>query len=226
MAPEEFPELNSYPIVRGFVAEHVSMQFGDVRSMLRLPIPSLGIRHACNFAVAATLCNLISGISVSLFKPPNPVKLNRSGQKVWIGAGEAFNRFLEGLYPWEPNDDKAERAKVLYDLLRNPLAHSLGVQREKHCLTEIERLSVDRGPRQPATGLVEQQLEEIERSPIRPGWLPLGLAVARSKWTISAEGFYRDVFHMLWALVKDADQMNAAESRFSTGVACWRDGHP
>ena len=36
MLPHEIREFSSYPKVRAFLEHHVSMQFGDVRQMLRL----------------------------------------------------------------------------------------------------------------------------------------------------------------------------------------------
>jgi hypothetical protein len=76
------------------------------------------------------------------------------------------------------------------------------------------------------TGLQEAQLEEIERSATRPSWLAPGLLGAGKRWDLLVEGFYRDIFHMLWELAKDRDQMSEAEKRFSTGRIIWRTGNP
>jgi hypothetical protein len=179
------------------------MQFGDVRSMLRLPLPALGITYACNFAAAAVLCNLISGISVSLFKPTTGVR----------GSGDAFKRLLEAFYPWQPGENGAERAIVLYDIIRNPAAHALGVHDSADYLIYIRR---------PRTGLEDAEIDEMERSPTRPQWLPPGLSGAGNQWDLVVDGFYRDMFHMLWRLAKDHHQMSAAEKRFSAGTIMWR----
>jgi hypothetical protein len=61
--PEAF---RAYPLTHAFVFHHVRMQFEDVGAMLRLPMKSQGIDNACNFATASILCNLISGVSVTL----------------------------------------------------------------------------------------------------------------------------------------------------------------
>ncbi len=42
----EIPDFAIYPTVSGFVKYHLDMQFGDVRSMLRLPPPRPS-HHAC-----------------------------------------------------------------------------------------------------------------------------------------------------------------------------------
>src|SRR4051812_45502518 len=113
----DIPEFKNYQNVSVFIRDHLSMQFEDIRSMMWLPLPALGIGHACNFAAAATLCNLISGISVSLFMPSNPTKKSRKGKKEWIGTGEAFKQLLKDFYPWEQGENGGERAKVLYDFV-------------------------------------------------------------------------------------------------------------
>lgn len=223
MLPADIPEFNSYPNVCVFVKGHLSMQFGDVRSMLRLPLPSLGINHGCNFSATATLCNIISGISVSLYMPANPVREDRKRKRVWIGSGEAFKLLLENFYPWEPSENKTEKARVLYYFIRNALAHALAVHSKTHYQIEIDRISVIQKGNLP-TGLREDQLKEIEISPNRPSWLPSGLSGAGKQWKLHAEGFYRDVFHMLWKLARDSGQMREAEKRFSAGKIIWRQG--
>jgi len=116
MLPSQIPEFKAYPAVNVFVRDHLAMQFDDVRGMMKLPLPGVGIRAGCNFAAAAILCNLISGISVVLYTPRDPNA--RSGKK--------FRELLKEFYPWELSEDMAEKTKVIYDIVRNPLAHSLG----------------------------------------------------------------------------------------------------
>jgi hypothetical protein len=191
MLPVDIPEFQLYPRVHAFVRDHLSMQFGDVRSMMRLPLPHLGITHACNFAATAVLCNLISGISVSLYLPPNAVRTNEQGEKQYVGAGTAFKLLLEHYYPWQPRENRQERARVLYDLFRNQLAHTLGVGKADYVIF-IRRF--------PGPGLQENQLKEIECSASRPTWLVPGLSGYGKQWDLLVEGFYSDVFHMLWKL--------------------------
>lgn len=77
MLPHEIQEFSSYPNVHAFLEHHVSMQFGDVREMLRLPLPALQMTHACNFAAAGTLCGFISGISVSIYQPSKTTAMEK-----------------------------------------------------------------------------------------------------------------------------------------------------
>ena len=179
--------------------------------MMRLPLPSLGITHACNFAATATLCNLISGVSVSLYMPAQPTKTN----KKWIGSGEAFRSLATAFYPWPPGQNPKDGAAMLYDLFRNPFAHALGVHGLTAHTVTVARL-------RSGAGLEESELQEIESSAVRPSWLPPGLSSSRQTWKLVVEAFYRDVFHMLWNLGKDAAQMTAAEKRFAGGTLVWR----
>lgn len=103
MLLSDIPELRNYPHVFTFVRDHLSMQFGDVRAMLRLPLRKSGIEYGCNFAVTATLCNLVSGISVTMFKPSKFTRVDK-GKKKWIYSGTAFKQLLKNHYPWEPGE--------------------------------------------------------------------------------------------------------------------------
>ena len=215
MLLSDIPELQNYPNVSDFVEKHLSMQFGDVRSMLRLPLPKSGIEYGCNFAATATLCNLVSGISVTIFKPSKSTRTNHKGKSVWIGSGEAFKQLLKSCYPWEPGDNPTDGAKALYDLFRNPLAHALGVHGKSSYQIDIKK-----------NPLPNRQIEKIEKSSVRPHWLSPGISGSGIKWEVVTEGFYRDVFHMFWNLTKDNQQMTDAEQRFLSGKIIWREGKP
>lgn len=185
MLPSQLSEFNSYPSVHSFVKYHLDMQFDDVRGMMRLPLPEIGIQAGCNFAVAATLCNLISGISVVLYTPKNSKS----------GSGARFKALLKEFYPWEPqkDKDKENKAKTVYDLVRNPLSHSLGVLRKGSLPIAIAKNS-----------LTEAQLEEIENSSVRPAWVPLAVVGDSSKYILSVWGLYWGVFHLVYPSGKRA----------------------
>ena len=206
MRLSDIPELQNYPNVSDFVEKHLSMQFGDVRSMLRLPIPELDIEDGCNFAVTAVLCNLISGISVTIFMPSNLLEGER------IDSGETYRQLIDHFYPWDPREDRQEVIEFLYDLIRNPFAHALGVHEQSGYNVNIFK-----------EPLTSEQIEDLESSQTQPRWLPPGLSRSGQCWTLDARGFYRDVFHMFWNLVRDEQQMNEAEKRFSEGLIIWRD---
>ena len=212
MRLSEIRELQNYPNVLRFVEHPLSLHFADVRSMLRLPLPEQGIIDGagyggCNFAVATVLCNIVSGISVTVFRPPN-LSNNR------IGSGRVFRQLLEDFYPWDPGDNGTEGAEALYSYFRNPLTHALGVQHE-----QFGRIGVSKSP----SPLQNNQIEEMEESPVRPNGLHPGISGSGTQWNLVAEGFYRDVFHMFWNLARNEQQMGMAEQRFSSGDIVWRE---
>ena len=210
MLLHEIPELRNYPNVSSSVENHLSMQFADVRSMLRLPLPEQGIDGTeyggCNFAVTAVLCNLISGISVTIFMPSN------LGGGERIESGETYRQLIENFYPWALTEDRQETVRVLYDIIRNPFAHSLGVHEQSDYIVNVQK-----------SPLTSEQIEDLERAQTQPSGLPPGLSRSGQCWTLDARGFYKDAFHMFWNLARDEQQMNEAEERFSAGLIIWRD---
>ena len=211
MRLSDIPELQNYPHVFTFVRETLSMQFADVRSMLRLPLPEQGIIDGagyggCNFAVATVLCNLVSGISVTAFRPSS---LNNNR----IGSARVFRQLLENFYPWEQGGNGIEGAEALYSYFRNPLVHALAVERES------SHIQISKCP----LPLQNEQIEEMEESSARPSWLLPGISGSGTQWNLVAEGFYRDVFHMFWNLARNEQQMRMAEQRFSNGDIVWRE---
>jgi hypothetical protein len=212
MLLSEISAFAAYPHVSLFVKDKLEMQLGDIRAMLLLPLPEAGITHGCNFASVATLCNVVSGVSVSLFKPKRTKKI-RKKKKEKLGSGDHFRRLLWNFYPWEAGEQHVQKTKRVYDLVRNPLAHALG----EHDTPEDEVIIRKTGLKEKGKPLTEGELDELERSPTRPSWVPLGVYYKDKRWNISAEGFYRGVFHMIWNLAKDADQMSRAERRFGKG---------
>jgi hypothetical protein len=185
-----------YPLVHKFISSHVEMQFVDVRGMLKLPLPKQGISGGCNFAATAVLCNLISGISRILYNS------NKSG------AGELFRELLRHYYPWEADEleQRDYKIKNLYDVIRNPLVHSLGVddKSDKQIVIEKRPLSI-------------RQINKIERSNKRPSWVKLAVRIEDNKYIINVPGLYWGTYHMLIRLLKDTHEMAPTEQRFKTG---------
>jgi hypothetical protein len=81
-----------------------------------------GLEAGCNFAAANVLLALINGMSRVLYTTPRD------------NAKQRFERAVENHYPWdnelkEPPFVNAvsnrEGAHILYEMLRNPLAHEL-----------------------------------------------------------------------------------------------------
>jgi hypothetical protein len=215
-------EFAPYPTVNAFVDKHLTMQFGDVRDMLRLPLPDIDnlpendpyrMTHGCNFAAAAILCNLISGVSVSLYQPAKP-KVKRKGKWEWIGSGQAFKQLLTDFYPFAPGSNKAEGAKAVYDLFRNPAAHALHVHSKVTYTISISRVVQ-------TNGLTVDQMKALENLEAGPPDLPKGLWRSGKIWVLVVESFYREILLMVRDLARSEGQMKAAEARFKKGNLIW-----
>ena len=197
MMPSNFPKLRFYPDALRFIKTHLDMQFDDVRTMLKLPRSKRGLTGGCNFASTAMLCNLISGISVILYRPLEKMR-----------RGDRFKNLLKDFYPWASHEDKEERSKIIYDLIRNPLAHSLGVLYENS-----EPLHLAKG------FLTEWQLRKIEQSESKPEWLPLTVTALAHTKIVDVRSLYWGVFHMLRRLTEDRGQMETADLFIRQGIS-------
>jgi hypothetical protein len=195
-------DKKKYPLVYDFISNHVEMQFIDVRGMLKLPLPKQGISGGCNFAATAVLCNLISGISRTLYNPKE-----KSGAKKPT-SGKLFKELLRCYYPWEDSERKQMECKIktLYEVIRNPLVHALGVVDESNKQNVIEKrpLSI-------------RQIDEIERSNKRPSWIERTVRLEKNKCIINVPGLYWGTYHTLIRLLEDDSQMTLTEERFRKG---------
>lgn len=197
MLPSQIPEFQTYPAVHQFAGEQLDLLFAEVRVLLRLPLPEVGIAEGCTYAAAAALCNLISGISMTLYTPRDPKS----------GHAKVFRELLKEYYPWELREFRSEKVRVIYELVRNPLAHSLGVLEPGELATYIEK-----------SPLTEVQMEEMEAANARPDWIPPAVTFFPTHHILSVGGLYWGVFHLLRRLARDTKQMQQAEKR----IASWQ----
>ncbi len=189
--------------VRTFMNTVCDVYLSDAHTMLRLPRPEVEITQACNFAIAASLMNVISGASVVLYKPPPNNQ----------GAGVKFKEVVRDFYPWDGEPwgcirDGTVAADILYYTFRNPMAHAFGFQ--------------DNAPQGPinvsrvgGNGFTEQELEDIESADARPGLrLGGGGTLHRDDNThaisLNIEPFYWGVREMLRRLCASEARMLAA----------------
>src|SRR5437899_3216432 len=119
MLVSQLVQAHAYPHVQGFLSL-LDMHFSDVRAMLQLPRPDVGIGTGCNLAVSATLCNLLSGISTTMYKPAQLLHEVRSNCR----PARAFEGLVQDFFPYTP-PGAVDFPKELYDYARNPLVHSL-----------------------------------------------------------------------------------------------------
>src|SRR5262249_30070038 len=154
-----FPEFKKYPSVYALMAKQIDMQFADARALMKLPASEVDPGAGCNLTTAATLCNLISGLSVVLFTPDKAVLTKELSAGKYRASGDRFKGLLKGYYPWQTDDNVAQTVDNVYKFVRNPLAHQLGVFKNP-------TLWIDKSP------LKDSQLVEIETASARPTWIP------------------------------------------------------
>jgi hypothetical protein len=199
MRLEDIPGIKERKEVHKFVKECLSMLFEDVRGII--------VQRGYNFACANLLCDLISGLSVTVYQPADTS----------IGPGKAFKMFLQSpFFPWEPADtarSKKEKADVLYRFIRNPLSHALGID-------ETPGRDITIGKK--TKPLDKRKLRQLEKSPTRPPNIKPALTGGGIPWTLSVEGLHYAVFRLFWNLAQDKNQMDGAEARFAAGIFAWR----
>lgn len=210
-----------YPLVYDFVVNHVQMQFKDIGTMLRLPMQAHGLSSGCNFASASVICNLISGVSVTIFQPAVIQRPDRHGNMQMIGSGEAFKEFVKAFYPDPSSQRRSDVADVLYKQLRNSFAHALGVLSRGAYILEIKKVTSTNAAT-PGDGLMQAEVAAIEESPQRPGGITLGVQGSGNRWEIIVDFLYRDALDMMVGLAHDTIQMQQAEARFQAGTYVWR----
>lgn len=162
----------------------------DVHTMLRLPIVGdAGLRAGCNFAIAQVLLSVVAGASVTLYEP-RALSSRRD-------RGRLFKEILTKYYPWDAerripgallDDDGAAK---LYDLLRNPLAHSLGVidSAESAAFARVEVLK---------GSFAEGDIVATERAVARPSdWLDPTLRQSGTDLTLWVRSLYWGVRRMI-----------------------------
>jgi hypothetical protein len=186
--------------------------FYDVRAMLRLPLPDVGIKTGCNLALSGTLCNILSGISTTIYKPAHLFHEVQSKYR----SGDAFQDLVRDFFP-HPPPGAVDFPKELYDYARNPLAHALGFDKANAWQVKFGR--VYHSPH-PDSGWTDQELNDLESGRFRIT-LP-SFVITGQTWTMNCDSFYFDVIELLRRLTADGAQIQGAENRFQQGVYNWR----
>jgi hypothetical protein len=186
----------------------------DVRAMLRLPLPELGITAGCNYAALHALVNVVSGVSRLL----GPRK--RKSEVV-------FREFVSQHYPWrlEPSTPfRQTRGTAKLYLLRTAFAHDLGLRVDVRGLpggagwlvelpTSGDRVAVKKAPT-----LSPDRLDELDRVDRRPSWLgpTLGRDAANPGYVVV------DVVALYWGvrrMVYDATARPSVARRYDAMLA-------
>ena len=117
-------DRSRFPKLFRFVEWRIDVQLAEVRELLRLPMPEVGLKSGQPFAAAGALVNLIAGASVWLCDASTAGLSDRD-------SGRRFRETLAAYWPWDDGEivDRAEGTRLLYDCVRNPLAHAFGMSR-------------------------------------------------------------------------------------------------
>jgi len=184
-------------VVKNFVRNQLDMQFADINCMLRLPIHELSLHAGFNFAAANSLLSLVSGIA-ALISPG----INTQRQ-----SGPKFKEVLKRYYPWDlqpPLPDGKDLEIVvdhLYEYLRNPLAHTLGLKPAGNFLVAIVKAP-----------LTEEEVRKLETSDTPPyqavEYTPIEINGEQiEQISLHIPAFYWGVRKMVTRLTEDQLQM-------------------
>jgi hypothetical protein len=205
--PSHFQEVQPYRHLRQLLDLQIDMQFEDLRTLLQLPRREDGLRGGCNLTATALACNIVAGASV-LFFEASPEALAHRGDR-----SRRFRAVMTGYYPWSASDGKRDDdgAEVLYDFTRNPLSHSLGVQKNPRAFPgaaggKAVMLAKSRD------GLPGEVVTELLNARDRPEWLSPTITVAPEADVVSVETLAWGVHEMLRRLFADEAQATAANA--------------
>ncbi len=215
MLVSQLAPATRFPHVQDFLVQVLDMQFADVRTMLQLPRPDIGIKPGCNFAIVSTLCNLISGISTTIFMPS---ALLSTKIPTAYGSRRAFTNLVRDYYP-SPPPGVNDFPEQLYQLCRNPLAHSVALMDNAARVVVFERILHNEHA---DSGWSDRELEDLKHpgTPFALG--KRAITIDSNRWTLCCEPFYLEVIEMLRCLNTNISQMHAAENRFAGQVFNWR----
>ena len=202
-------------IVQRVIRDAVEPFLRDVHTLFLLPLPGSTPDVGCNFSAAHVSLAAISGVSAVLYSTRGK-------------SGKVFQDFLIDCYPWalEPKRDGAvspsDAARILYEEFRNPLTHVAG--------TRVRALKPDRrelAPRtyflqihrvgfhsRPGQGLPKETIQELPAEPVRPGWLPITLAVDAEQRILTVETLYWGLRCAIQKLCLDQQRMATAVQFF------------
>jgi len=203
-------------LVTSFIQEHMELTLRDVHDMLRLPLPKLGINSALNYSVVHVLLNEIGGIATVFFDASG------TNRNKYVGL-------LSNYYPWDVEaciEDSvvgSDAANILYEFVRNPFSHSLGIGTKQLGPRENRRVvrtfgsdfkvNIVRVTSLDGGGLSPSLLAELE-GVSRPTWIlsTVNRDGEPNEYSISVEALYRGVRLMLERLTRSEAAMRHAKN--------------
>jgi len=176
MIPAKLTDFKDWPKVEKFVKKRISMQYEDLRKLMQEP--------GFNLLAVAGLCDLVSGLSVSLYKPAVTKKsavVCGIKKQVDLGTGELFTLLLETYYPWQKGERRKRKSAIIYKFVRNPLVHSLGMGKKSG--RRIEAAKCKRDKDNHVVAWTDRELDVIERSDDLDN-VPVALRRSGKKWRL------------------------------------------
>jgi hypothetical protein len=206
VTPAEMTDFKDWPRVERFVKKRISMQYDDLRKLMQ--------KRGFNLLVVAGLCDLVSGLSVSLYKPAVTKKwiaVCGTKKQVELGSGELFKLLLEAYYPWQKDERRKRKSEIIYKFVRNPLVHSLGQGKRSDRNIIAAKCKKDKDNN--IVAWTDQELDAIERSNDLDD-APMALKRSGNKWMLVVEHFYVGLFKLLRKLGgQDSDARSSGPFR-------------
>jgi len=139
--------------VQKLIEWQIKMQFEDIHALLRLPLDDLNGIGGCNYVTANALLSLMSGFSV-LTTPRLDTERNSRAE---------FKNTMRKYFPWDmtqaiTRNEQNGFIDDLYNLFRNSLTHSLGINKRGSRYGSILKNSMP-----------ENEIEDLEKALDCPG---------------------------------------------------------
>ena len=158
--------------------------------------------------------NLIAGASVWFYDASTAGLSDRDDR------GRRFRETLAAYWPWDDGEivDVAEGTRLLYDCVRNPLAHAFG-------MSGLDDAGSPIAFRKEA--LTAERVADLDRAETRPPGLgptirPAGAGAPARAYFVAVPALYWGVQRLLRAVLTDEHQLPAAEELADTRRGYWR----
>ncbi len=201
MAYVELDFPNSLPdSVHTVIRKGVEPLLQDVHWMLATAIgepTDTAPPRQLNLPIALMLLATVAGVST--LHAPKPKKR----------TGEHFKKCLIEYFPWDIDPPRGvscdEAAKILYDVFRNPLVHSLGLHKSSDQAVAI-------GMAFPGADDAERRVEKLERLTEKPSSEPC-LIVTPERQVLWVDTFYWGVRKLVERWSRDKKKVLHADCR-------------
>ena len=111
---------------------------------------------------------------------------------------------VDDYYPWEYESlEKTRVSEILWEFLRNPLVHALGILPFKGISPDVNRVRINKSP------LSLQEILDLEN--LRPSKLSSTFELEKSTFHVNIPPLYSGLHQLFRDLFSDANQMGLVE---------------